>query len=148
LSGVALATGVVAPAGGSRLGVECGLILATSFSATVGGRRTDGRVVVELTDTPDETRCLSRSRTFCAWLAAREDVPTVRTDTVDTVDPVDTLRERAPDVDPPEPPDPVDVGVRISDCAVRKVDVSLAVDKVEDGREVPGIFSVDSPGWL
>lgn len=126
--------------------LECGLILDASFSA--GGRRKEGRAAAELTDTPDETRCLSRSRTFCAWLGAREDVPTVRTDAVDTVDPVDTLRERAPEADPPDPPDPVDVGVRISDCAVRNVDVSLVADKVEDGREVPGILSVDSPVWL
>lgn len=73
----------------------------------------------------------------------------MRVDTVDTVEPLDILRERTPEAEPPEPPEPVDVGVRISDCAVRNVPVSLvAEDNVEVGREEPGILKVDKPAWL
>lgn len=131
---------------GNRFGAAAGLRLPASLSTV---RRAGGRIATELIDAPDETRDLSRCRRPCAWLGVRDDVPTVRVDTVDTVEPLDILRERTPEPEPPEPPEPVDVGVRTSDCAVRNVPVSLvAEDTVEVGREEPGILNVDKPAWL
>lgn len=111
--------------------------------ASFSGCRTGVRV--EVTDTPDATRARTidippgpdpAALDVVPFLAV---VPTVLVLRVESVDPPDALRERAP-------LEPAEVGV-ISDCAVRKVDVSdIAEERLELGRGMEdGIRRVDRP---
>lgn len=88
-------------------------------------RRTDVRAVVvvdtDVVDTPDDNLCLGVVPLL---------VPTVLVLTLETVDPPDAFLERV-----------ADVGV--SEGAVLNVASLIALDKLEFGREVDGIRSVD-----
>lgn len=96
-------------------------------------RRTDVRVATvvivlvvdtDVVDTPDDILCLAGMPLL---------VPTVLVLTFDMVEPPDTFLERV-----------ADVGVTASDGAVLNVASLVALDKLEFGREVDGIRSMDS----
>lgn len=81
-------------------------------------------VDTEVVDTPDDNLCLAAAPLF---------VPTVLALTFETVDPPDTFLERV-----------ADVGVIAPEGAVLNVASLVALDRLEFGREVNGIRSVDS----
>jgi len=80
-------------------------------------------VDTDVVDTPDDNLCLAVAPLL---------VPTVLVLTLETVDPPDAFLERV-----------ADVGVTISEAAVLNVASLIALDKLEFGREVDGIRSVD-----